>query len=153
MEFNRYRRVVLAVMLVLALGFLLLRQWQGPGLPGYRIAPMPLVQTVVATGRIVSVSRAQIGSELTGVVLERRVQESDKVSPGTILLVLRSDDLAAQVRQAEAALSQLQSTTRPQAKVTLDRKALADLAATDAAAFTKLVELAQGGLKSKVTSA
>ncbi len=121
MEFNRYRRVVLAVMLVLALGFLLLRQWQGPGLPGYRIAPMPLVQTVVATGRIVSVSRAQIGSELTGVVLERRVQESDKVSPGTILLVLRSDDLAAQVRQAEAALSQLQSTTRPQAKVTLDR--------------------------------
>ena len=64
MEFNRYRRVVLAVMLVLALGFLLLRQWQGPGLPGYRIAPMPLVQTVVATGRIVSVSRAQIGSEL-----------------------------------------------------------------------------------------
>ncbi len=39
------------------------------------------------------------------------------------------------------------------AKVTLDRKALADLAATDAAAFTKLVELAQGGLKSKVTSA
>jgi len=39
------------------------------------------------------------------------------------------------------------------AKVTLDRKALADLAATDAAAFTKLVELAQGGLKSKVISA
>ena len=39
------------------------------------------------------------------------------------------------------------------AKVTLDRKALADLAATDAPAFTKLVELAQGGLKSKVTKA
>lgn len=39
------------------------------------------------------------------------------------------------------------------AKVTLDRKALADLAATDAAAFTKLVELAQGGLKSKATTA
>ncbi len=35
------------------------------------------------------------------------------------------------------------------AQITLDRKALADLAATDAAAFTKLIELAQGGLKSK----
>jgi len=39
------------------------------------------------------------------------------------------------------------------AQVTLDRKALADLAATDTAAFTKLVELAQGGLKSKVSKA
>ena len=39
------------------------------------------------------------------------------------------------------------------AKVALDRKALADLAATDAAAFTKLVELAQGALKSKVAKA
>lgn len=39
------------------------------------------------------------------------------------------------------------------AQVTLDRKTLADLAATDAAAFTKLVELAQGGLKSKVAKA
>jgi len=39
------------------------------------------------------------------------------------------------------------------AQITLDRKALADLAATDAAAFTKLIELAQGGLKSKVAKA
>ena len=39
------------------------------------------------------------------------------------------------------------------AKVAIDRKVLADLAATDAAAFTKLVELAQGGLKSKVDKA
>jgi large subunit ribosomal protein L20 len=39
------------------------------------------------------------------------------------------------------------------AQVALDRKVLADLAATDAAAFTKLVELAQGALKSKVAAA
>ena len=35
------------------------------------------------------------------------------------------------------------------AQISLDRKVLADLAATDAAAFAKLVELAQGALKSK----
>jgi len=35
------------------------------------------------------------------------------------------------------------------AKVELDRKVLADLAATDAVAFAKLVELAQGALKDK----
>ena len=35
----------------------------------------------------------------------------------------------------------------------LDRKVIADLAATDSPAFAKLVELAQGGLKAKATKA
>jgi len=35
------------------------------------------------------------------------------------------------------------------AKVTLDRKILADLAATDQAAFSELVKVAQGALKTK----
>ena len=35
------------------------------------------------------------------------------------------------------------------AKCALDRKVLADLAATDSAAFVKLVEVAQNGLKAK----
>ena len=39
------------------------------------------------------------------------------------------------------------------AKVALDRKILADIAATDAAAFSELVKVAQGGLKSKAAKA
>jgi len=117
----RFKQAVTVVVLVLAVAFILLRLWQGPEVPGYRIEPMPLVQTVVATGRVVSVSRALIGSELTGVVLERRVQEGDKVMPGNVLLVLREDDIPAQIRQLEAALDQLENTTRPQAKVALNR--------------------------------
>lgn len=39
------------------------------------------------------------------------------------------------------------------AQCTLDRKIIADLAATDAAAFTSLIELAQGALKTKVGKA
>jgi large subunit ribosomal protein L20 len=39
------------------------------------------------------------------------------------------------------------------AKVALDRKILADLAATDAAAFTQLVKIAQDALKTKATKA
>lgn len=39
------------------------------------------------------------------------------------------------------------------AQITLDRKVLADLAATDAAAFTKLVELSQNALKAKASAA
>jgi large subunit ribosomal protein L20 len=39
------------------------------------------------------------------------------------------------------------------AECALDRKVIADLAATDSAAFQKLVELAQGGLKNKAQKA
>ena len=39
------------------------------------------------------------------------------------------------------------------AKIALDRKILADLAATDAAAFTELVKIAQNALKTKAAKA
>lgn len=107
----------LVAVVILALFF----SWRlrGPELPGYRIEARPLVQTVVATGRVISTSRAQVGSEITGIVLERRVQEGDVVEPGDLLVVLRADDLSARVREAEAALRQLQLATRPQAAAAL----------------------------------
>ena len=115
----RYKSAVIMLLLILAAGFAVFRWWQGPLLSGYSISSMPLVQTVVATGRVVTVSRTQVGSEITGVVLKRLVQEGDRVTRGDLLLVLRSDELTAQVRQAEAALNELMSSTRAQASVDL----------------------------------
>jgi len=115
------------VAVTLLAGVLLTRWWLGPSAAGYQIDARPLVQTLVATGRLISVSRVQVGSEITGVVLERRVIEGDKVKPGDILLVLRADELAAKVREAEAALVQLERSARPQAQATL-RQAQAQLA-------------------------
>lgn len=115
----RYKSAVIMLLLILAAGFAVFRWWQGPLLSGYSINSMPLVQTVVATGRVVTVSRTQVGSEITGVVLRRLVQEGDRVTRGDLLLVLRSDELTAQVRQAEAALNELMNSTRPQASVDL----------------------------------
>jgi HlyD family secretion protein len=113
--------LLVLTLLILALGYGTLRGWQGPQVEGYVINAMPLVQTVVATGRVVTESRAQISSEITAVVLERRVEEGDAVLPGDILLVLRADDIVAQRRQAETALTALSSSTRPQAEVALER--------------------------------
>lgn len=117
--------LALALLLVLA-AVLLAPRLRGPLLPGYRIEPAPLVQVVVATGRVISTSRVQVGSEITGTVIERRVKEGDRVKPGDVLVVLRADDLAARENQAEAALRELQSSTRPQAVASL-RQAEAQL--------------------------
>ena len=116
------RSIVFAAIGCLALGAIgwgVLQKVRGPALDGYQVASRPLVQTVVATGRVVAVSRAQVGSPVTGVVVERRVQEGDAVQPGDVLAVLRADDLEAVVRETEAALAQLQQSTRPQAEAAL----------------------------------
>lgn len=115
MRFRRWSFVVLVVLIVLGLAVFLFRQWQGPVVPAYGMALHPLVQKVVATGRVVAASRVQVGSEITGVVVERRVREGDHVEPGDVLVVLRSEELEARVREARAALDQLTRSRRPQA--------------------------------------
>lgn len=112
-------KILIALILILIAGFALFRWWKGPVLPSYTLNSMPLVQNVVATGRVATVSRATVGSEITGVVLERRVKEGDQVKPGDLLVVLKSDELQAQVRQAEVALTELASSRRPQAAAEL----------------------------------
>lgn len=125
----RFKPWVLVIpgLMILGLGILLYRHWQGPVLPAYQVSATTLVQNVVATGRVVSISRAQVGSEITGVVTERLVREGDKVTAGDVLLVLRADDLVARVREARAALAQLRQSRRPQAQARL-RQAEAQLA-------------------------
>lgn len=125
--FLRSRILLIAVVLALLAGWVGLRFWQGPEVDGYLIQSTALVQTVVASGRVESVSRARISSEIAGLVLERRVEEGDRVEPGQVLLRLRDDLLQAQLGQAEAALEQLETCTRGQAQVALEL-AIAQLA-------------------------
>lgn len=120
-------RWILALAIIAVVGFVAFRQWQGPVVPAYQLEAAPLIQRVVATGRVVSTSRTQVGSEITGVVQERRVKEGDTVQPGDILITLKADDLEAKVREAESALEQLQSARRPQAQAAL-RQAESQLA-------------------------
>ena len=84
-SFLRRPVVLLALVAVVIVALYAGLRLRGPELPGYRIETRPLQQTVVATGRVISTSRAQVGSEITGTVLERRVREGDVVKPGDVV--------------------------------------------------------------------
>lgn len=72
-------------------------------------ARAPLTQSVVATGRIATPARISIGSPLAATVLEITVREGDLVAPGQVLARLRSDDAAALIAQAAAALTEAEA--------------------------------------------
>lgn len=125
MKRNRLLWLVLAVALMVA-GLLAYRAVRGTPVPVYVVAQAPLVQYVVATGRVSAVSNTQVGTEITGIVQAVQVSEGDHVQPGDTLLTLRSDDQAARVREAQAALDALTRSRLPQAEARL-RQALAQL--------------------------
>src|SRR5690606_33986372 len=81
---------LVAILLAGAVLYFWLRPTQ---LAAYQVEAAPLVQQVVATGRVISTSRTQVGSEITATVLERHVREGDRVQAGDLLVTLSAADL------------------------------------------------------------
>src|SRR5690606_11076622 len=71
-----------------------------------------------------------VGAEVTGVVLERRVREGDRVQAGDILAVLSATELEAAVNQARAELQRLQQSTLPQAQAAVREAEIAQTQAS-----------------------
>ncbi len=68
------------------------------------VAEVPLVQTLVFSGRVAAPVRAELGATVTGRVLEVVVREGDAVKAGDTLARLESAELRAQLAQAQASL-------------------------------------------------
>ena len=111
---------LLWVLLALAIAAAVL-WWRSrpPEVSGYKIETRNLVQNVVATGYVITPSRVQVASEITGTVVKRLVDRGEHVKAGQILLELRADQTSAQLEQARAALRQLIEQSRPQAAAAL----------------------------------
>nr|WP_245217007.1 efflux RND transporter periplasmic adaptor subunit [Neoroseomonas nitratireducens] len=78
-----------------------------------------LVQSVVASGRIATPHRVNIGSQITGTVASVPVTEGQAVALGQVLVTLEDSELRASVEQAEAATAQAAARLRQIVEVTL----------------------------------
>jgi HlyD family secretion protein len=66
---TRYKPWIMIILLVLLVSFAIYRWWQGPLLPSYEVVSSPLIQTVVASGRVEKVSRLRLVVKLQGLFL------------------------------------------------------------------------------------
>lgn len=71
-----------------------------------------LVQTVVASGHVEAPYRAEIGSQITGIVMDVPVSEGQVVKAGDPLILLDDRDARAAVDQAESAVETAQARLR-----------------------------------------
>jgi HlyD family secretion protein len=83
--------------------------------------------TVTATGALEPTNQVDVGSEVSGTILQVLVEEDDRVRPGQVLARIDTTKLEAQARQLSAALAAAQSrllqaqATREEASAQLGR--------------------------------
>lgn len=108
-----YRTQMLIACLTLGLAaWLILHFWLGPKTPVVSVVQRDFVQTVVASGRIESPHRVDLGVQITGTVKAIPVNEGQKVATGEALIQLEDAELVASARQAELAVTQAQAKLR-----------------------------------------
>ena len=117
--------VIAAVGIVVAAG---LAAWslRAPRVAAVTLQTAALVRTLQFSARVATASRVDVGSTLTGRVLQVAVAEGAQVKQGELLLRLESDELRAALlqaqaneRQAAARLAGLRSTGRSGAQAAL----------------------------------
>ncbi len=114
---------VVAIVLVAAGG---VRWWRGPEVVVDRVVQRDFVQSVVASGRVETPNRVEIGAQITGTATNVPVIEGQRVKAGDLLVALQSAELEAGEQQADGALiqakgrlRQLREVQRPVAEQTL----------------------------------
>ena len=115
--------VVVLAGLILLSGLIFSSSLFGPRLEVFTLQRGELVQTVVASGRVATPARVDIGTQITGRVAAVPVKEGQTVRAGDLLIELAANDekaalelAQASVQQAEVRLRQLQQLTQPTAE-------------------------------------
>ena len=106
------KRGLLIVFALAVASFALRNVILGQPVEAYQAVRSDLVQSVVASGRIMTPQRAAVGVVITGRVVRIPVQEGQSVRRGDVLMVLDDSDERAAVTQARAAVAQAAAKVR-----------------------------------------
>jgi len=121
---TRRSAIALVVIVVLAGGAVAYsKRTIKPEEPKFRTAAIdegPIAQVVLATGTLQPVITVNVGTQVSGTVLERRADFNDHVTKGQVLLRLDPANLQARLRQAQAQLRASEAALLL-ARSTLDR--------------------------------
>lgn len=112
-------RVLVALILIGVALYVTIPWVLGPIVPAQPVLRGALVQSVVASGRVETPHRVNIGSQITGTVASVPVAEGQTVAVGEVLVTLEDSELRASVEQAEAAMAQAAARLRQIVEVTL----------------------------------
>jgi HlyD family secretion protein len=106
------KRGLLFALALAVVGFLLRNLILGKPVETHQAVRSDLVQTVVASGRIITPQRASVGAVITGRVVRIPVEEGQGVKRGDALIVLDDEDERASVAQARGAVAQAEARLR-----------------------------------------
>ncbi|MGE5639738.1 MAG: biotin/lipoyl-binding protein, partial [Clostridia bacterium] len=98
-------KVLGALALAAAAGYWIFEFVAGPPVEVARVARRDVVQTVVASGRVATPYRVDVGSQVVGTVERVPVEQGQAVKAGDTLIVLESSEARALLAQAEATLA------------------------------------------------
>ena len=109
---TRLAAVAGAVLLLALVLYLLRNVLLGTPTPVYAATSGELVQSVVASGRVISPQRVTVALQGSGRVLRVAVAEGQTVEAGQLLIELDNSDSRASLAQASAAVAQAQAKLR-----------------------------------------
>jgi HlyD family secretion protein len=110
---------LLTAVALLGLVYLFMRTAYGTRVDAYTAMRGDIVQTLVASGRVETPLRVDIGTQVTGTVASIPVAEGQTVKAGQLLIALEDSEAKASVAQAHAAVAQARMRLRQLQEVAL----------------------------------
>ncbi|MBK8167816.1 MAG: efflux RND transporter periplasmic adaptor subunit [bacterium] len=114
-----WRGVAIGAVVVLVGVVVAVRALVPPSVPVILAGTRPLVQKVVANGRVNVPVRAQVGAQASGILARLHVDQGDTVRAGQLLAELAADEAGAGVARAAARLQQVRELDLPAARENL----------------------------------
>jgi len=116
---RRLKSALIVLLALAALGFAARNLIFGTPVEAYEATRGDLVQTVVASGRIMTPQRVSIGAVITERVARIPVEEGQSVRRGDVLIKLDDTDERAALAQAQAGVAQAEAKLRQLREVAL----------------------------------